>query len=423
MISLASIFGKDAAVVRDPNFQLLLLANVLGPMGSGIVSPLLDTLTDTFAVTAADIGLVMSMFSAPAIVMIPLAGLLTDRFGRKPVLVTGMTVFGIAGVAIAFTTDFRVVLLLRLVQGAGFSGIVPVIITSIGDLYAGSTEATAQGIRFMGAGLSQTLFPLLSGVLVVIAWQYPFFIHLVALPIALVVLLWFEEPTDDARPGGDGAGFRSQLGGLRALLRNRHVRFMVLARGLPVMVWIGFLTYNSIVVVDLLSGTPTQAGALVAVGSLSMAVSASQAGRVTSYFAGRVRPLLVSNLALGAGFAGMVLAPTLPVAYGSIAVAGFGFGITLSLYRSIITGLATASLRGSLVSTAEAFGRVTSTLTPILMGAAIAVGTPAIGFAPAVRATGLAVAVLAGLGGILCILVVSVSPLPDAAPEDAGAIG
>ena len=184
----------------------------------------------------------------------------------------------------------------------------------------------------------------------------------------------------------------------------------MLARGLPLTVWIGFVTYNSIVVVRFLGGTPTQAGALVSVGSLAYAAVASQAGRVTARFDSRLYPLVAANLCLGAGFALFLLAPSLPVAGVGIAVSGAGFGLVLALYRSIITGLAGPSLRGSLVSLAEAFGRVVATATPILMGGAIAVATPRVGLAAAVQFAGLGAAAVGGLGGVLCLLVASRAP-------------
>lgn len=423
MTSFESIFGEEGAVVRDPSFQLLVLANLLGPMGSGVVSPMLDSLTGPYGASTADIGLMMALFSAPAIVIIPITGLLTDRYGRKPVLVAGLALFATGGTALAFTTDFRVALLLRLLQGAGFAGIVPVVVTSLGDLYTGATETTAQGIRFMTAGFSQTVFPLLSGVLVVVAWQYPFFLYAIGFPIAAVVFLLFEEPSEAGRAGRDSPDVGRQLRSVWALVTRPYVLVMVVARGLPVMVWIGFLTYNSIVVVQLLGGSPAAAGLLVAVGSLSMAVAASQAGRIMGWFERRYGPLVVTNLALFVGFAGMMAAPTLPIAAVSIVVAGLGFGITLSVYRSIITGLAATSLRGSLVSLAEAFGRVTATLTPIVMGAAIAVGTPVLGFDPAVRWTGVGIAVIGGVGGAACMVVVSRLTHPNPATDRAEPVG
>ena len=417
---LEALFGDDASVLHDRDFQTLLLANVLPPLGGALLSPILDSLIEPFGTSTADIGLLMSAFTAPAIVVIPVAGALSDRYGRKPVLVAALVLFGLAGSAIAFTTDYRVALVLRLFQGAAFGGITPVIITSLGDIYEGTAEATAQGIRFTGSGLTQTVFPLISGALVALAWQYPFLIYAMALPVAAVVALRFEEPTKrdgsgGAATAGDGSGDdaefeTSRLRALADLVRQRRVAALVLARGLPLTVWIGFVTYNSIVVVRFLDGTPTQAGGLVAVGSLAYATVASQAGRVTARFDSRLYPLVAANLCLGAGFALFLLAPSLVVAGVGIGVSGAGFGLTLALYRSIITGLAGESLRGSLVSLAEAFGRVIATATPVLMGWVIAVGTPRVGLEASVQAAGLGAAAVAGVGGVCCLLVASRAP-------------
>ena len=420
MAPLEALFGDDASVIRHRDFQTLLLANVLPPLGSALLSPILDSLIEPFGTSTADIGLLMSVFTAPAIVVIPIAGALSDRYGRKPILVAALVLFGLTGSAIAFTTDYRVALALRTLQGVAFGGITPVIITSLGDLYTGNAEATAQGIRFTGSGLTQTVFPLLSGALVAVAWQYPFLIYALALPVAAVVALRFEEPTD---PGSDSDGERdpratdgglgderSRLRALLGLVRQRRVAALVLARGLPLTVWIGFVTYNSIVVVRFLDGTPTQAGMLVAVGSLAYATAASQAGRVTATFDSRRYPLVAANVCLGAGFALFLLATSLPVAGLGIAVAGTGFGLALALYRSIITGLTGGSLRGSLVSLAEAFGRVVATATPVLMGGVIAVATPRVGLESAVQIAGLGAAAVGGAGGVLMVLVASRSP-------------
>lgn len=101
-------------------------------------------------------------------------GLLADRYGRKPIIVASLILFGLAGSAIAFTTNFYIALGFRLVQAVGFGGLTSIFITSIGDIYTGSQEATTHGLRFTGSGMAQTILPLISGLTIAIAWNYPF---------------------------------------------------------------------------------------------------------------------------------------------------------------------------------------------------------------------------------------------------------
>lgn len=407
MAFFRSLFGEEAAIVHDRDFQVLMLANITPAMGAGLLSPILDSLIGPFGATPASIGLLMSALTAPAIVMIPLAGLIADRYGRKPVLIASLLLFGTGGIGLALTTDFRVALVLRGLQGIAFGGIAPVIITSLGDIYDEATEATAQGIRFAGSGTSLTVFPLLAGALVIIAWQLPVLLYGVAIPLAAIVYRWFDEPmapSQDDTVAADGSG-TTQLAALVDLVTRRHVLAMVIARGFPEGIWIGVLTYNSIVVVRILEGTPAQAGLLVALGSLTYAIAASQAGRITARFESRLNPLVFATLCLGVGFGAFVSAPSIVLAVVGVVIAGVGFGLSLALYRSIITGLTGATLRAGLVGLAEGTGRVNATLTPIVMGWIIAVGTPQVGFAPAVQLAGMVIAGVGGVGGIACLLV------------------
>lgn len=406
MAPLGTLLGKDSDVLRDRNFQLLLVVNLLAPLGVPLVSPILSSLTGPFGVSEATVGLMISFYTAPPIVLIPLVGVLADRYGRKPLMLTGIVLFGIGGAGIAATTDFRVALGLRLLQGIGFAGLTPMIITSIGDNYRGTREATAQGLRFTTSGVYQAVFPLIGGALVVIAWQYPFLLYAMAFPIAVAVYLWFEEPAaDDDETALTPAAPRKQVRDLLGLLSDPRVTSLVLARGIPMIVWIGFLTYNSIIVVRVIGGTPSQAGLLVTIDSVTLALGASQAGRISDVFDNRFVPLALGHLALGGGLSAMALSESLMPAAIGVAFLGFGFGVTLSLYRSIVTGLAPTELRGGLVSVAESFGRVTSSATPIMMGAAIGILVPRLGFEAAVRWTGVGTAIASVILGIGLLLV------------------
>lgn len=420
MVSITKLFGKDATIVYDSSFQFLLAANVIAVLGTALLSPILDSLTGPFGVSAARIGLMITAFTAPAAVLIPVTGVLTDRFGRKPVLVAGLLLFGSAGVAIAFTTDFRLVLGLRLLQGVGFAGTIPVIITAIGDLYTGDAEATGQGLRFGVSGLSQAIFPALAGLLVVTAWQYPFLLYGLAIPVAAAVHLRLEEPAghrgtialtpdggkDDAGRSSDETGSDAAYARrLFALTTQPRVAAILLARGLIVVPFIGFLTYNSLIVVRLLDGTPRLAGVLVAVFSVVYAVTATQAGRITAIFDSRLFPLVTANACLAIGLPVFTVAPRTGIATVGVVVLGVGVGLTFSLYRSIITGLASESLRGGLVSLGESLGRLAGALTPLGMGLAIALLEPELGTGVALQWAAVGAGLFGGLLGAACVLV------------------
>jgi MFS family permease len=370
-----------------------------------VVSPILDSLTGPFGVGEARIGLLLAVFTAPAVVLIPVVGVVSDRYGRKPVLASGLVLFGAAGMAIALTTDFRTALALRLLQGVGYAGVAPVLIASVGDLYEGDREATAQGLRFTTVGVSLTVFPLVSGVLVGVAWQAPFTIYVVALAAAAVVLLAFEEPgrsadapvvgaeTDGGRPGWN-------VRALVAMARRPAVAATLVGRAAPSFVWFVFLTHNSLLVVRVLGGTPGQAGAVVALASLASSVGSTQVGRLTARFDSRRVPLLVSLVALTGGVGLVGAAPSVVAVGAASLLAGAGFGVVLTLYRSTLSAVATDDVRGGLVSVGESVGRLGSTAAPVVLGVAVAATRVDLGFAGAVRTATVGATLVAAAVGV-----------------------
>jgi MFS family permease len=210
--------------------------------------------------------------------------------------------------------------------------------------------------------------------------------------------------------GADADG--SYLRALARLGRRRRVLALVVGRSLMTVVWIGFLTYNSLIVGRLMGGTSVQAGLLATAGFLTFAVSAGQAGRLSARFGSRFSPLVAANVALGGGFLLTLFAPGVGVAAVGVTTAGVGFGVLGSLYRSIITDLAPAELRAGLVGLSEAGGRLTGTLTPLATGGAVAVGAPHLGFAPTLRLAGLGLALVGSGGGVCCLLVAKAAASP-----------
>ncbi|MFC6786011.1 hypothetical protein ACFQFH_08920 [Halobaculum halobium] len=95
----------------------------------------------------------------------------------------------------------------------------------------------------------------------------------------------------------------------------------------------------------------------------------------------------------------------MPVALAAGVPVGAGFSVSLTLYRSAITGLAGDDTRGGLVSLGESIGRLGSTGAPVAMGAAVAFVAEGAGYAAALRTVSVAVAVgvVAVGGGLLLV--------------------
>lgn len=404
---LESVFGADADLLYDRQFAILLLGSISSPLGTAVVSPILASLTTPLGVDSARIGLLMAAYTAPAIFLIPVVGALSDRTGRKPVLAAGLTLFGLAGLAVPLTDSFTAILALRFLQGVGYTGIAPPLISAVGDLYTGSREAAAQGLRFTTVSVALAAIPPVAGALVAVAWWYPFLIYALALPTALVVAVFFREP--ERKTGAESASTRELL----ALAAEPRVFATLVGRATPTILWFAFVTYNSVVVVTLLDASPGAAGTILGVASVASAITGTQLGRLTAVVPrDRLLAGLITLFALGLSI--FALAPSLLVAGVGAAFVGVGFGSVITLYRSEITGLSDTA-RGGLVSLGESLGRLASTGTPVVAGLAIAALQPGMGDGTAVRSVLLAIAALTVVLGFASVAVSSTTTDADPA--------
>ena len=400
---VSGLVGDHGAIFRERDLQVLILAGAVTPLAVSLISPVFEVLIGTFDATPSTIGLLVSAYTAPSLVLIPLGGALSDRYGRKRVLIAGLLCFGSAGVAISLTTTFEVVLALRALQGVGSAGTTPVVVTAIGDLYSDTEAATAQGLRMTAVGTAQAIFPLAASLLVAVAWQLPFLMYAMALPVAALVYCCFDESLG-AETGRGGDHEQSYRRRLSAQLARPRVAALLVAYAGPTFLYFGFQAYVAVMLVRVLDGSAGLAGLVVAVFSVVYAVAATQAGRATARFATRYRPLVGATLVMAGGLSAFALAPTVLIAVAGAVGFGAGYGLSLSLCRSLVPELAPPDLRGGVVSSGETLGRFGATISPAILGTLIGVLSPTTGFAPAVRWSIGAVAAAIGVLMIAAVL-------------------
>jgi multidrug resistance protein len=126
-----------------------------------------------------------------------LSGRIGDRYGYKPLFLTGLAVFIVASVGCAVAQNPAELIIARLVQGPGAGAYFPAISAIIQRLFTGRDRSRAFGHLGGVVGVSTAVGPLLGGVIVQLAgeqdgWRWVFLINLfigaVALPVAFKLL-------------------------------------------------------------------------------------------------------------------------------------------------------------------------------------------------------------------------------------------
>jgi len=166
---------QQPPVLKDKNLHIIFGITLSAVMGVSSIAPALPVIARALDVTTDQIGLLITVFALPGILLTPFLGVLADRFGRKRILIPSLLLYGIAGVACAFTTSFSDLLWLRFLQGAGSAALGALNITLIGDLFQGNRRATAMGYNGSVLSVGTAVYPAIGGLLAAFAWNYPFF--------------------------------------------------------------------------------------------------------------------------------------------------------------------------------------------------------------------------------------------------------
>lgn len=358
------VFGTEGTVALDRELQIVVVMTAIGVSGVFIVSPIVSALSGPFGVSDAQAGQLVTAFVAPSILFVPVMGILADRIGRRPVVVGGLVVFGVAGVSVGLTSSFVAALGLRAIQGLGYAAIIPIGTALIGDLYAGSREATAQGLRVASIQTTNFVSPTLAGVLVLASWRVPFLLY--GLAFAVAVAAWRDLPETDS----DAVELRTYVRELLALLSDTVLTSVLVTFLVRFLLVFSFFAYVSVLLSRTVGASTVVIGAFVSLFALVSLVSATQAGRLVETRS-TLAVLAVALLVTGVGIALMGALAVYPGLVLGVVLAGIGGGISGPVQKSLVTQLAPRSLRAGAVSAAVIFQSIGSAAGPFLMGISI----------------------------------------------------
>ena len=138
-------------------FDLLALSSVplVMTLGNSMLIPVLPYISKKLNISSFQVSLIITVYSIVAIILIPIAGYLSDRFGRKIIMVPCLIIAGIGGAVSGWASwkmedPFIMILLGRVLQGIGSAGAAPIVIPLVGDMFKDDEQISA------GLGLTET---------------------------------------------------------------------------------------------------------------------------------------------------------------------------------------------------------------------------------------------------------------------------
>ena len=202
-----------------PIFASVVLALFAASVSQSIVAPALPRIVDDLGGMRHYSWIATSTLLAAAVV-IPLAGKLSDVYGRRPVYVTGLLVFAFGSALSGLAQSFWWLVAARGVQGVGIGATLALSQVVIGDIMSPRERGRYQGYLGSSFGLAAVIGPLVGGWLTDnLSWRWCFFVNLPLVAAALVVsLIYLRLPVSGARGPLDVRGIVALAGGLTALL-------------------------------------------------------------------------------------------------------------------------------------------------------------------------------------------------------------
>jgi DHA1 family tetracycline resistance protein-like MFS transporter len=336
---------------------LTILVNLIG---FGIIIPLLPFYAETFGASPLVIGLLFAIFSICQLVAAPVLGDLSDRYGRRPVLIFSLLGTVVSFVMLAVAHTVTMLFLARIVDGLS-GGNISTARAYVADVTEPKDRARAYGLIGAAFGLGFIVGPALSGVLAQVSYTAPIWAA-AALTLVAAAVAWFWLPeTIHRAQAGTGAPFRALPGLLR---RPRLGRVLVV----DFVYWFAFAMFQTTF-------------ALFA--ARRFAFDASQTGYCFAAFGvlgaivqgGMIRPIVkrlgdkltfVAGLTCSVGgLMAAAMAHSVAIFVGALVPLAFGIGFGHPTISSLISKSARADEQGRVQGAASAVESLGRTVGPV----------------------------------------------------------
>ena len=214
-----------------PTLFLLSLLAAFPPLSTDMYLPAIPTLQELWSISYATANLSMVLFMAVFSVSLLIHGPLSDRFGRRPVLIGGILLFIVASLGCAAAPSITILLISRSFQAAGAAAASSLSLALSKDLYDGKDRQKILGYIGVIMALAPMLAPSLGGlVLKFVSWRWIFVIQAGLALVGLYGVFRLKEPLTEFTNGG----FFTVISRYGHILRN--VPFTVLSTGFALMI-------------------------------------------------------------------------------------------------------------------------------------------------------------------------------------------
>ncbi|MDP9078347.1 MAG: MFS transporter [Bacteroidota bacterium] len=352
----------------DKNLWILVLVCIINSLGLGIIIPVLYSYGKTFGLTGTTLGILMASFSIAQFFATPILGSLSDRYGRKPLLVISLAGTCISFLMFAEAHSLFILFAARILDGLT-GGNVSVAQAMVSDTATQKNRAKRFGILGSSLAFGIVAGPFIGGVFTKLSPQAPFFFA-AALSLAgtLCALIFLKEtnPTDKKTRANYYEGFKFIT--LVTTLKRKTVGTAVFIGFLLTMAQltmvVGFQTFS----VDVLKLTPAQMGYFLAGFGLAGIIMQLCVPLFTRLIPSKALLLMLSSvLCFGVMFVSGLTSAFIPFA-ACMCVYGLFNGLRNPMLNSIIAEHTDKAEHGKILGINQSYASIGQTFGPLTAG-------------------------------------------------------
>ena len=151
---------------------IIFILYALGPLTGNVILVLFGVLSVDFSVLPNAILIAIPSFMFPFALVQLFSGAISDVKGRFPIILLGLSVFGVGMIIASFSFSLTVFIIANVLAGIGFGFVNPVLIALLTDITPGPKISKKIGLLGAVANLGVGLGPLLAGQIIEIGWRY-----------------------------------------------------------------------------------------------------------------------------------------------------------------------------------------------------------------------------------------------------------
>lgn len=343
---------------------ILFITLFLVMVGFGIIIPIMPFFIETLGGGAVELGLFTAAYSLMQFLFAPAWGRLSDRIGRRPVILVGLFGYGLTFILFGFANQLWMIFAIRILSGIISSATLPTAMAYMADITKGEQRSKAMGLLGAAMGVGMIFGPALGGWLGHFSYSLPFFaaggLAIVIVPFAMIFLPESLKILGQQSPAEDATKLNLEI--IHHPLFTLFVITLVTNFAMA-MFQSTFAYYGA----DKVGLGPASMGTLFAIlGVIGVIIQGGVMGKLVERF-GDVTLIKAGTIISAVGLLTILLAPNMLLLFVTTAIFNIGSTLVGPTSSSLVSQNSTGG-QGAALGLMQSFGSLGRILGPIVGG-------------------------------------------------------